>query len=76
MRNQTPLGRAYVEPTRPRPMNSNSKREHGRHDANGSVIRWCFADPAIAQAFADEFSALRAKNDRCGARCRDLAQVL
>jgi hypothetical protein len=22
MRNQTPLGRAYVEPTRPRPMNS------------------------------------------------------
>ena len=24
------------------------QRGHGRHDANGSVIRWCFADPATA----------------------------
>jgi uncharacterized protein CbrC (UPF0167 family) len=24
-------------------------------DANGSVVRWCFADPAIADAFAKEF---------------------
>jgi hypothetical protein len=23
------------------------QRSHGRHDANGSVLRWCFADPAI-----------------------------
>lgn len=32
------------------------KRGHGRHDANGSVIRWCFADPALAARFASEFS--------------------
>ena len=32
-------------------------RGHGRHDANGSVVRWCFADPAIAAAFAKEFAA-------------------
>jgi hypothetical protein len=31
------------------------KRGHGRHDANGSVIRWCFADPDIAAGFASEF---------------------
>ncbi len=31
------------------------KRGHGRHDANGSVIRWCFADPTLAAAFAKEF---------------------
>ena len=24
------------------------KRGHGRHDADGAVIRWCFADPALA----------------------------
>ena len=34
-----------------------AKRGHGRHDANGSVVRWCFADPAIAAAFAKEFAA-------------------
>jgi hypothetical protein len=33
------------------------KRGHGRHDANGSVIRWCFADPALAAAFVKEFGA-------------------
>ena len=33
------------------------KRGQGRHDANGTVIRWCFADPAIAAAFAKEFDA-------------------
>jgi hypothetical protein len=32
-----------------------AKRGHGRHDANGSVVRWCFADPAIAAAFTKEF---------------------
>jgi hypothetical protein len=32
------------------------KRGHARHDANGSVIRWCFADPALAARFASEFS--------------------
>ena len=31
------------------------QRGHGRHDANGSVIRWCFADAAVAEAFAREF---------------------
>ena len=33
------------------------QRGHGRHDANGSVIRWCFADPAIAKSFATVFGA-------------------
>ena len=33
-----------------------AQRAHGRHDANGSVVRWCFADAAIAAAFAKEFS--------------------
>ena len=28
------------------------QRGHGRHDANGSVIRWCFADEEIAKSFA------------------------
>ena len=32
-----------------------SKRGHGRHDANGAVIRWCFADEVSAAAFAKEF---------------------
>ena len=32
-----------------------AQRGHGRHDANGSA-RWCFADPAIAAAFAKEFA--------------------
>ena len=31
------------------------QRGHGRHDANGSVIRWCFADPKIAKSFATVF---------------------
>jgi hypothetical protein len=31
------------------------KRGHGRHDANGSVIRWCFSKSAVAEAFASEF---------------------
>jgi hypothetical protein len=33
-----------------------AKRGHGRRDDNGSFIRWCFADPAIAAAFAKEFA--------------------
>jgi hypothetical protein len=33
------------------------KRGHGRHDASGSVIRWCFADPAFAVEFARAFGA-------------------
>ena len=33
------------------------QRGHGRHDANGSVIRWCFADPEIAKSFATMFAA-------------------
>ena len=31
------------------------QRGHGRHDANGSVIRWCFADPVVAAAFTKHF---------------------
>ena len=31
-------------------------RGQGRHDANGSVVRWCFTDPAVA-TFAKEFAA-------------------
>ena len=31
------------------------RRGQGRHDANGSVIRWCFADPALAAEFARDF---------------------
>jgi len=34
------------------------QRGHGRHDANGAVIRWCFADPKLAEAFATEFKRL------------------
>ena len=31
----------------------------GRRDENNrDYIRWCFADPALAQAFADEFKLL------------------
>jgi hypothetical protein len=33
------------------------KRGHGRNHDSGSVIRWCFADPKIAQSFATMFSA-------------------
>jgi hypothetical protein len=33
------------------------QRGHGRHDANGAVIRWCFADPDLAAALAKEFGA-------------------
>ena len=33
------------------------QRVQGKHDANGSVIRWCFADPAIAKSFATVFGA-------------------
>ena len=32
----------------------------GRRDENGrDIIRWCFVDPAVAAAFADEFNELR-----------------
>jgi len=34
-----------------------AQRGHGRHDANGTIIRWCFADPAIAKSFATMFGA-------------------
>ena len=34
------------------------KRGHGQRREDGrSVIRWCFADPALATAFATEFGA-------------------
>jgi len=32
------------------------QRGHRRHDAQRSVIRWCFADQEIAKAFANEFA--------------------
>lgn len=31
------------------------QRGHGKHDADGSVIRWCFADAETAAAFSAEF---------------------
>lgn len=31
------------------------KRGHGRREDRGGTIRWCFADPALADAFAQEF---------------------
>jgi hypothetical protein len=31
------------------------QRGYGGHDANGSVIRWCFADASLAAAFASKF---------------------
>ena len=33
------------------------RRGQGRHDANGSIIRWCFADPAAAKSFVAVFGA-------------------
>jgi hypothetical protein len=32
------------------------QRGQGKHDANGSVIRWCFADAEIAKSFATVFA--------------------
>ena len=32
--------------------NIRAQRGQGRHDADGSVVRWCFADPGTAAAFA------------------------
>jgi hypothetical protein len=31
------------------------QRGHGTHTADGSIIRWCFADPETAKAFAADF---------------------
>jgi len=31
------------------------QRGHGKHDANGAVVRWCFADPDLAADFAAKF---------------------
>jgi hypothetical protein len=39
--------------------NIRAQRGQGRHDADGSVVRWCFADSAIAAAFAKEFEAFK-----------------
>ena len=33
-----------------------AQRGQGQRDASGSVIRWCFADPAIAKSFATVFA--------------------
>jgi hypothetical protein len=35
-----------------------AQRGQGRHDANGSVIRWCFADADMAAAFKNDFAAV------------------
>jgi hypothetical protein len=34
-----------------------AQRSHGRHDADRTVIRWCFADADTAAAFAAEFKS-------------------
>jgi hypothetical protein len=31
------------------------QRGHGKHDADGAIIRWCFADPSLATEFASKF---------------------
>lgn len=31
------------------------QRGQGKHDADGSVTRWCFADEGLATAFASKF---------------------
>jgi len=31
------------------------QRGHGKHSADGAVIRWCFADASLAAAFASKF---------------------
>ena len=31
------------------------QRGQGKHDADGSFIRWCFADASLAEAFAAKF---------------------
>ena len=36
-------------------LRGHAKRGHGRHDADGAIIRWCFADPALAATFARDF---------------------
>ena len=33
------------------------QRGQGKHDADGAVIRWCFADASLAAAFANKFKA-------------------
>jgi hypothetical protein len=33
------------------------QRGHGAHDANGAIIRWCFANASLAAAFASEFGS-------------------
>jgi len=32
-----------------------AQRGLGKHDADGSIIRWCFADAETAAAFSAEF---------------------
>ena len=32
------------------------QRGHGTHTANSAVIRWCFADASLAEAFANKFT--------------------
>lgn len=34
----------------------NPQRGHGKHSADGAVIRWCFADASLAAAFASKFT--------------------
>jgi hypothetical protein len=31
------------------------QRGRGKHDANGAIIRWCFANAEMAKAFAAQF---------------------
>jgi hypothetical protein len=31
------------------------QRGHGMHNADGAVIRWCFADASLAAVFATKF---------------------
>ena len=33
------------------------QRGQGKHNADGAIIRWCFADASLAAAFANKFKA-------------------
>jgi hypothetical protein len=34
------------------------QRGQSKHNADGAVIRWCFADAKLAEAFASKFATI------------------
>jgi hypothetical protein len=39
-----------------------AQRGHGTHNADGAVIRWCFADASLAEEFASKFAVSERKS--------------